>query len=140
MISFDYAKEVSPKKRSQPQAQIDVALHRAEAISVTAEVRRALTCYVAIRCLRSLSLCFMCPGLCFLCVCFFVSAKASLAQSKVREYYLCCVWSAHPEPRNRPGQPSCIPPSGNENSLSLVSGCRCGCGLQWAELMGPVSL
>ncbi len=54
--------------------------------------------------------------------------------------YLCCVWSAHPEPYNRLWQPGCIPPSGNESFLALVSGCRCGSDLRWAELTGLACL
>lgn len=54
--------------------------------------------------------------------------------------YLCCAWLAHPEPYNRLWQPCNIPPSGNESSPALVSGCRCGCGLRWAELAGLASL
>lgn len=54
--------------------------------------------------------------------------------------YLCCVWLAHPEPYNKLLQPCCIPPSGNESFLALVSGCQCGCGRQRGELTDPVCL
>ena len=54
--------------------------------------------------------------------------------------YLCCVWLEHLEPCSRLERPGSTPPSGSESSLALVSGCRCGFGLRWAKLTGPVSL
>lgn len=46
LISFDYAEELSKKHLWRPSAPMDAALHRDAVISVTADWRGALNCYV----------------------------------------------------------------------------------------------